>query len=244
MLDHVVYGNVDEVSGVVSVCSKIFDEPQLWDDLSESPLGNLLITTWIDHIIHSCDWETEYDCVQNVNTMRFLWESIVETIPEEQNDGVRQVQSESRRQEQNDSVRQVSVGLQFLQPFVNENDTKSSQLLVRVWREFGVYRKQVLVYLLFYTTYRSYRVDEIDYIWILQDEFEFQVCMQEILNGYFWWDEKFAMRCWLDWSLYDCHKDISLTKFMEFSKDIERLREGKRYMVRSPILIRAVGGIK
>lgn len=248
MLDHTDYGNADEVGGLVGLCKEIFGDLEFWDKLYKSTLENLMIRTWVDHIIHSCKWNTEYDCLQNVNTLCLLWKEITDTISINKID---ESKTHLKRQKCDHIIEDcdydeavISVCLQFLQSFVNENNAENDRILIRVWRRFGIYRKQTLVYLLLYTTYLEYRYELIDYSWILREEFEFRVCMREIIKGYFWWDEHFAVKCWLDWSRYDYHENIDLTKFMQFSNDIKNLQNGKRYKVKSPILIRVVGGIE
>jgi len=239
MLDHVDYGNADEVSGLVDMCRGIFQLPRLWNKLHEGMLDNLIINAWADRIIHSCEWNTEYDCIRNINTLNLLRENIIGAVLSDSQD-----KDNTELRNENDHQKEISICLQFLQPFVNENNEKNDRMLVRVWREFGIYRKQVLVYLLLYTAYRSYRLETADYTWILRDEPAFRNCMREILAGSFVWDEQTAAQYWYNWSCYDYHEDINFAKFKDFSNDIENLRRGKRYKMKSPILIHAVGGIE
>ena len=232
MLDHADYGNVDEVSGLVGMCKDIFISLEFWEELQNIALENLVITTWVDHIIHSCNWNTEYERTQNINTLHLLWKTIMATI--------------DRNDENADRI-EISVCLQFLQSFVNENNAGNDRILVRVWKEFEPYRKQTLVCLLLYTTYRSYRLETANYAWFLRNEPVFRTCMQEIVNGRFRWDETFkafALQCWIDWSRYECRNDIELMQFRNFSDDMGKLQRGKQYEVVSPVIIQLIGGVQ
>lgn len=232
MLEHTDYRNADEVSGLVGMCKDICISSEFWETLQAGKLENLMITTWVDHIIHSCAWNTEYDCTQNINTLHLLWKAMTTAINMNDEDADRM---------------KISVCLQFLQPFVNENDDRNDRILIRVWREFEPYRKQTLVYLLLYTTYRAYRMGSVDYTWFLNNEPVFRLCMKEIVNGHFRWDETFkafALQRWIDWSRYDCRNDIELMQFMNFSNDMENLQKGNRYKVVSPVIIQLIGGVQ
>lgn len=246
MLNHIDYGYADEVRGLVSMCSEIFSYPEFWKKLKESTLENLMITTWVDHIIYNCEWNTEYDCTQNINTLNLLWNEIMSTVDLDSEDGngiaMEREACGKRCVDRNNAAdrMKISVCVQFLQPFINENDAENDRMFVRMWRGFGLYRKQTLIYLLLYTAYRVSQSGTTHYTWILQDDSAFQICMREIVNGLFWWNESFAMQCWVDWSRYDCRNDIELGLFREFSKDMVRLREGKKYEVVSPILIQVI----
>ena len=240
ILDHTDYGNMDETSGLIDLCKNIFRISGLWNKLYESTLENLMITTWVDHIIHSSQWHTEYDRQQNVSNLRSLWKGITDTVVINGNNSDKTVPMQNF---DSDTII-LSVCMQFLQPFVNENNEENDKILVRIWSEFGIYRRQVIIYLLLYTAYRSYRLGTDGFTWFLRKENTFRESMKGIMRGSFEWDEHLAVRYWIDWSRYDCRTDVDLMVFEQFSKDMTSLKEEKRYKVRTPILIRAVGGIE
>lgn len=250
MLNHIDYGYADEVRELVNMCNGIFSYPKFWKKLKESTLENLMITTWVDHIIHKCEWNTEYDRIQNCNTLHLLWNEIISTVDLDSEYGGA---TKKKRKEQNknafdrDSITdqiKISICVQFLQPFINENDALNDGMFIRIWREFGIFQKQTLVYLLLYTFYRSCRVGTCRYTWILQDDSAFTACMREIINGRFWWNKSFAMQCWVDWSRYDCLNNVEFTQFKTFSDDMEKLQDGKKYKVLTPIIIQLIKGVQ
>lgn len=228
ILDHIDYSNMEEVSGLIEIFRDMFQKPEFWKKLYQGKVENVIITTWLDHMIHSCDWNTEYECTQNITTMRILWENIMDTISKDD--------SQKNKKE-------MSVCIQFLQPFINANDRQNDDILVRIWREYGVHRKQTIIYMLLYTTYRLYRSEMVQYTWVLHNEPELRACIQEVLSGSFWWDETFAMQCWLDWSRYECRKDINVVPLQKFINDMGRLRNGKWYEVKTSILVQIAGGM-
>lgn len=175
-----------------------------------------LLMTWASHIIYNSGVSTEEEKSRTIRILYELWGKLK-------------------------SGDQDILLVQLTIPFIEMGNDTGREMLERIFNATGVSVKRVVLYLLLYTEYKFWYVDNRIAGWFRYGRSNIKRSIFEILRGNVKWDEESAWELWKAWRVYNSYEgQMGLEQFFTFCNDIEMLQKRRKYAVRSTVLIELV----
>lgn len=214
---HIDYTNAEETRCLTDILSAVLCDAGFGEKgIKKNVINMTLLMTWANHIIYNSGVSTEEEKSRTIRILYELWGKLK-------------------------SGDQDILLVQLTIPFIEMGNDTGREMLERIFNATGVSAKRVVLYLLLYTEYRFWYVDNRIAGWFRCGRSTIKRSIFEILRGNVKWDEESAWELWKAWRVYNSYEgQMGLEQFFTFCNDIEMLQKRKQYAVRSTVLIELV----
>lgn len=214
---HIDYTNAEETRCLTDILSEVLYDAGLGiKKIKKNVINMTLLMTWASHIIYNSGVSTEEEKSRTIRILYELWGKLK-------------------------SGDQDILLVQLTIPFIEMGNDTGREMLERIFNATGVSVKRVVLYLLLYTEYKFWYVDNRIAGWFRYGRSNIKRSIFEILRGNVKWDEESAWELWKAWRVYNSYEgQMGLEQFFTFCNDIEMLQKRRKYAVRSTVLIELV----
>lgn len=201
---HIDYTNAEETRCLTDILSAVLCDVGFREKKIKKNIINMtLLMTWANHIIYNSGVGTEEEKSRTIRILFELWKKLK-------------------------SGDQDILLVQLTIPFIEMENDIGREMLERIFNATGAYPGKVILYLLLYTEYRFWYVDNRISGWFRCGRSNIKKSFYEILQGEVKWDEESAWELWKAWRVYNSYEgQMGLEQFYTFCDDIELLRMRK-----------------